>query len=205
MLKQMSQTTTNLHSFISCRPSFPLLSYLHPPSVYLLAPFFRIFFFSWHGCHVTNCLLLLHIGVYSSMYPWSSIFAFTSLSRRECHITSCCMHLHPGIYNDPCPRSLIFTFASLSWRECHVINCCTHLHTGVYNVPHTQSLVFAFALTITVLIAASQFSHVLACTMLTPTLVHSPFATSSLPPDHKYLLLQGHMVEGLGDLIWAVC
>jgi hypothetical protein len=29
----MSQTTTTLHSFISCRPSFPLLSYLRPPSV----------------------------------------------------------------------------------------------------------------------------------------------------------------------------
>jgi hypothetical protein len=28
--------------------------------------------------------------------------------------------------------------------------------------------------------------------------------TTSLPPDHKYFLLQGHVVEGLGDLFWAI-
>ena len=55
------------------------------------------------------------------------------------------------------------------WRECHVTSHHSHLHSGVDNGPHLRSLIFAFALTITFPIAASQFSHALACTTLMPT------------------------------------
>ena len=160
--------TTTLHSSISCHPSSLLLYYLHPPSV--IGTF------------------LLHYSV--GMGATSPIVTCTCM-------LACIM---PHTHNHPYSHSFHPAGMSATSPAIALACWCTQWPTPMIACIHLRTHYHLFV--------TSQFSHALACTTLTPTLIRSlsfvcsfvfvPFVMSSLPPDREYLLLQGHMVEGLG-------
>jgi hypothetical protein len=108
-----------------------------------------------------------HAGVFNGLHLRSLLFAFTLILTIS---IAASWFSHAFACSRSRPRSFV------RWRECHITSRCSHLHAGVYNDPHIQSFIFAFTLTITFPIAASLFSHALACMTLTPCDTHRSFA-----------------------------
>jgi hypothetical protein len=173
----------------------------------------------------------LHAGVYNRPRPRSLIFAFAltitvSIAASRFSHALACTTLTPTLSrslarvprHQPshalarwCTQWPAPAIARIRLRtHYHRLNCSLAILTcNCVHDAHAQTfvrfLLFAFVLSFGRSLSFARSLSSVRPFSFVRSLAFVPFATSSLPTDRKYLPLQGHMVEGLGDLIWAVC